>query len=1141
MANFFTNENPKKVTNTSGNYGIISDSVNPANIVDGLTERGSALGKLGSSMPSPMARLFLFTAALGEVNALEADNPCVGHVGKFDAEGNRVKTPYHDLVGELLDMLEFIFKYGDYPQFHVLRWDLAPECAKLNASCKEHVQLASALASAFSFGVLQNQPIHIFKWNEDVIGGSSPVSLVYTSANLETVLRNADLHFSGDKGKPLFTYQAVPLNERDEKFKEYLYRLLFTDFKYLPTSHPLYQLYTYIADSAYNYDPNLVTKVKSNSYAYENVKLLQSQGANVKVAVYQDEDNNQHSVQLRVSNHTVHINPSTSDYILAPTIELYKKGDPTAQTPMALTKYGVDGLTYAAGRAWNPANDLIPCALSGNINGRSLPGFGAMVKYPYLTVDDFFEEKVIEVSYGINRKKFFTGTAKGEDISFLLPLKKTFFEYFKLSDLFDGNGNYTDMLTVKYDDERETLRVTLNLPLVNKHTISFVKTYDTSDGGSYKLNCYDAAKTFDLAVFPFYRLEPATDHNVYNVMVGSTVDSVSLDFIEPGVTVNSEKASRTKKSARSPLSTEHIHVKGAFSCIEVSLASGGEEAKGLIIPMFKKVNSDAALATESFAFSIDFGTSNTHVCCVKKNVFGDKDVDSFEYGNADSQMVELHNENGPVEFASFVTALKREFVPAELGSGKVKFPMRTATYQAEGRPASLEMFFNTNIGFNYSEDISLSKNYKTNIKWDRFDLLATNRMSTFFTQMLWMMKNKSVLNDGSDTFRLVVTYPVAMRSADVRNFKTAWDNAKKAVQCDVDIRYRTESVAPYYSYLAVLDYGEPYVNMDIGGGTTDILYVNPFSGESHVFSAFFAANDLWNDGISPASLAAKANGFLTFYRDVMLDMLGDKRGEVNAVIESASSSADIISYLFANDDETHLSRALQTSPTMLQLAVIHFSALAFYMAYCLHTVEVDPPRNLSFTGMGSKYIRLISSDVEDISKIVNAIFHYAGGVLENQKLKNASVAVAFAPDPKEVTAKGALLSLNHAGAINPDVDNCFGFEDEDPGKTMHYADITPDVEEAVEQFFQKFTGLFSDSKFIDVLSDIGYKVSKDVVEKLRHYAVPSFRQMKDLSSAGQDATDKLKEPMFFWPLKNSLYIIGKELAVQAKNDMKAHS
>ena len=70
-SNFFTNENPEKAKNSSGSYGIISSSIEPTHINDGLTERGAGLGKLGSSMPSPMARLFLFSAALREVNDLE--------------------------------------------------------------------------------------------------------------------------------------------------------------------------------------------------------------------------------------------------------------------------------------------------------------------------------------------------------------------------------------------------------------------------------------------------------------------------------------------------------------------------------------------------------------------------------------------------------------------------------------------------------------------------------------------------------------------------------------------------------------------------------------------------------------------------------------------------------------------------------------------------------------------------------------------------------------------------------------------------------------------------------------------------------------------------------------------------------------
>lgn len=1127
VSNFFTNENPDKATNSSGNYGIINDAIDPTHISDGLTERGAGLGKLGSSMPSPMARLFLFSAALREVNNIEGQNTGEGHIGKPNDDGKLEPTPYHDLVGEMLDMLEFLFKYGDEPDFHVQRWDLGIECEALeNSNVKAHRNLASALRSAFEFGVLKGQPIYLFKWKDKIVGGSSPISLVYTSANLRTAL--GKLQFTGDAGNLLFADQAVPLHKRDKAFKEYLYRLRYTDLPNASDGTPLSQLSKYIQDSASNYDVVTDEKVKQTPSDYKNVKNLQTQGSNVKVS----------GVQLRVSDHTIVIDPSTSDYILKPTVDSYQKGKTDTKVPLVLTKHGDDELIYAAGRKWNTESDKIDAILPMDIYDRHLPGFGQQVKYPFLTVKDFFEDKVIEVSYEINKAKFFTGCSR--EISFLLPLKKVIFEYFSIKDLFDEYGNYTEMLSVEHDDTRNKLTIKLNLPLVNGKKICLHKTYDTSDNSSEKIDCYDGSKTFDFAVFPFYRLTPDTKHNVYNVMVGSTTDGVELKFYEPSSPVNERQVStvskhRTFKGKNSPLATDHIRVNGAFSLIEVSLPDAERDVHALVIPIFKNVNSNPALSTHEFTFSIDFGTTNTHVSYVRVQPgapFGHKQVQPFNYGEEDSQMVMLNNKKGTQEFGAFATAIKRELVPMLFGEA-IKFPMRTATYQVSGNPNGLEMFFNTNIGFNYGEDISRSSDYKTNIKWDRFDGNANERMSTFFAQMLWMMKNKSVLNDGSDSFKLVVTYPISMRPNDLNNFKTAWNNAKQEVQCNVDIRYRTESVAPYYSYLADLEYGEPYANMDIGGGTTDILYVNPFSGEANVFSAFFAANDLWNDGIDKVNRASKANGFVKYYNSVQAKMLGDKRADVEAVVNTASSSADIISYLFANDNWTKLSNTIRRSPKMMQLPVIHFSALAFYMAYALHMAEVEIPRNLSFTGMGSKYIKLLSSAESDISRLVNAIFHYAGDVLNNSNLQGASVRVSFAPNPKEVTATGALISLNYPKAINPSEDTYFGFEEEDPGKTMRYQEITAHVQDSVVRLFRKFTDMFQNEEILDVLSDLGYSVDGEITSKLSRYATQSLRQMKDSSAEGQKPTDKLKEPMFFWPLKNSLYIIGKELSESA--------
>ena len=1120
---FFTNESPSMVNNSSGSYGVINvgSPLHTPNIIDGLVGHGSSLGKLGSSMPSPVARMFLFSAALREVNDTESKNTGIGHEGKLNATGKLETTPYHDLVGEMLDMLEFIFKYGDEYDFHVLTWDLNKECDNLSQTGREeHKRLAEALQSAFSYGPLANfKKVFIFKWKDDVIGGTSPISLVYTSANLHQMIAQKGYQFTGNKGNVLFTESPLPLHQRAESFREYLYRLRLQKGFSASADSPRSALDTYITDSAANYDQDLGDKVNANPGQWDGFKVLTSQGVQVDVD----------GVLLRVTDQT--FDPTTSDYVMAPTTSIYQRGNVQAKVPLALTKEGVAGLVYAAGRPWN---DDIPAVLETNPNDRRLPGLNQ--PHPFVTVNDFLEEKIIEVSYELNGTCFYTGTDAQHPTHFLLPLKQLFFEYFTVDDLVGKH-----MLAMNEDKDRKRVIVKLQIPLVNGKQITFYRDYDTSDGSSEKVDCYDSQNTFDFAVFPFYRLQNSSD-NVYHVMLGTTVDGMEMKFYEPkpvGLSQSYEVAStlthRTRKGPDSQLSTDHIRVSDAFSYAEISLPqSGGAGVHALVIPLFTRVDADPARAKNHFTFGIDFGTTNTYVAYAnEKPPFGNDNIQPFSYtADGDPQMVTFNSKSsGAAEFAAFITAVKREFVPDAIGDSKIKFPMRTATYQAEGSPSSLELFNNTNIGFNYGEDISKSANYKTNIKWDRFDSLALDRIRTFFVQTLWMMKNKAVLNQGSTHFDLVVTYPLSMRPNDYQNFMDAWNQAKGDVKCAVNIRYRTESIAPYYSYLADLQYGEPYINIDIGGGTTDILYVDPINNEALVFSAFFAANDLWNDGIDPACLPAKANGFVSLYKSQRMPKLGDRQSEVQAVIENAKSSADIINYLFTNDRWTHLSDTIRSSPSMMQLPVVHFASVVFYTAYALHMAEVDIPRTLTFTGMGSKYVRLISAADSDIAGIVNAVFHYCGKIFKNTKLQNSSIVVSFnQKNPKEVTANGALMSINYSRPISPVDNTVFGYEEEDPSETLKYQQISSEIEASVIKMFGKFVDLFNDNEFINVLGNLDLDVDKKVTDKLSRYAFPSLRQQKDNSTTGQRPNAPLKEPMFFWPLKNALYVIGKELA-----------
>ena len=142
-----------------------------------------------------------------------------------------------------------------------------------------------------------------------------------------------------------------------------------------------------------------------------------------------------------------------------------------------------------------------------------------MTQYPYLTTEDFLEDKIVEVSYNINSDKFITGCSK--PTTYLLPLKKLFFQFFTIEDLKKKN-----MLSLTYDNDREKVVVRLTIPLVNDNSITLYKDYTEND----KVDCYDGATSLDFAVFPFYRLQPDLASNVYNVMLGYTLPNVNLSF-----------------------------------------------------------------------------------------------------------------------------------------------------------------------------------------------------------------------------------------------------------------------------------------------------------------------------------------------------------------------------------------------------------------------------------------------------------------------------------------------------------------------------------------------------------------------------------------------------------------------------------
>lgn len=1130
--------------NSTGHYGFVQNEINASKIDDGLMDSGDILNKMGTSIPTPYARLYLFDSAFRQVNTYHSDEELkeVAHEGVYDNEEKIVATAYHHLVSECLDMLEFIFKYGNEKKFGVIEWDVQTECNKIQQfGTSAQKELAEALYDAYNNTVLGSfSKIYLFTWDGVIVGGTSPITLVFTSPNVRRQFNQKGLTgtFKGEEGNILFDqYHATPLHKRSENFRKFIYTYWLAELSKVKEIKNT-SLFTYIKNSKASYDKHIVVDKANPSLT--DVVPLESTAGIIKTA----------NVNLYCSRNV--FNPQTCDYIIKPKVNIYKQeivnGAPcTVEAPAVLTENGIDGFRYAP-RPWNKTGDTIPAKLEKYLSKRELPG--TTFKYPYLTVDDFLSEKLIEVSYNIRKDKFYTGSAS--NVKFLMPLKKEFFKFFTIDDI-------DKMIKISQDKETENVTVDISVP-VSGGTIKLSKIYTEND----RVDCYDATHTFDLAIFPSYQV-PVTnnqDFNVYNVMLGSTLQDLKIKFYrfldlsndEQSQCLNNVKDEKRTNDPSDRFETRHINIPSSFDLIEICVNHDNESFHGLIIPRFKQIPS----VTQKFTFCVDFGTTNTQVSYVRRAINSNAviniaQIKSFDISEEDAQIMLLNDDKGFGFFLKFKTFLQREFVPSIIGqSCDVSYPMRTTSWEINTRVATLKMFENMNIGFNYDKELSVNDSlpgqYKTNIKWAVNDVLARDRMREYFKQLLWMMKSKSALNGGGVDFEVIATYPQSMRVMEASVFKQSWKTAAQQLKTNVEPKFELESVAPYYSFLSELSYGKPYMNLDIGGGTTDILHVRPIPGKNDqtaVFSAIFAANDIWGDGCNDAS-TPKENGFVTFYEmSPERESLSDaKKLELTSVCQNASSSADIMSYLFSHDNDvdapTHISQAIQGSVEMMRIPIVHFTSLMYYVAFVLDLAELKIPKAITFTGMGSKYIKLISDDEVALGQVISKIFSFYGQQVNNSELLNANIEIKFAPEPKLVTASGGLImnSRPKSQRLVPDNCLCHGYDSEEYGHSIYYRDIQDSKSKVIAEF-KKFTNIFKYQPVIDAYAKLGHPITSNIDSELVEIAESSFDLMINQNSDPGIKDFPVEDPMFFWPLKDTLYQLGKICAgkaIQRKKD-----
>ena len=188
-------------------------------------------------------------------------------------------------------------------------------------------------------------------------------------------------------------------------------------------------------------------------------------------------------------------------------------------------------------------------------------------------------------------------------------------------------------------------------------------------------------------------------------------------------------------------------------------------AKGIIMPLFVRKK----LGTEQMVFCVDFGTTNTHIAYAKEGE-APKDL-SFGWNN-DRQVISLFDEGWPF----YKIPRMREFAPVAIGGDgnddeTPKFPIRSTVCVSKDWLNSTNarvcnIFANANIGFYYLNEMETdrAKNaYRTNIKWAS-DPKSILMKGTYFEEIMWLLKNKAVMDNCSLDFKFYFTYPQSMNN-----------------------------------------------------------------------------------------------------------------------------------------------------------------------------------------------------------------------------------------------------------------------------------------------------------------------------------------------------------------------------------------
>jgi hypothetical protein len=1103
-----------------------STPINSA-LISSINTNGGDGKKLPTSIPSPFARIDLVRTAFN----------VVGNSGQLDGvekNGKATGSDNHKLISDALDIGQILFNYEKYKQdLTLVAWDKKTSLNKLLNGNEAQKHLGKTLdlflkqdSSQYNFDKLDK--IYILKYKYKIIGGTSPRTLFFAAPGVKEI----DIKFGNDI---MLDNGLHPLYKRDKEYVKYLYSISKTaNFNsYFP------EFNSYLISS--------LAKLSQIDPSFYNELMTLNPGQYLDSLQNVVFNGNAGQPLEAISGF------SLKQHVLDP-VKIQDNSDLVITTnkaikglkPLVLPVEPLNLRYIYTFDVWNPAT-LVPVEDKRKLEDRTLPE--QAYKYPYLTMNDFLTDSIIKLPYDIDKDKFFT---VGEN-KYLLPLTKKFFDYFNVEDIKDGNF-------IQFNARAgNCLEVVLNIP-IKRGTIQYTKIYYPNHNTDPKKGTI-IEKSFAFSIFPFVYSDQTDISYSLGLADVSPQNGNKLDVEVINTKDSNENINKVQKQrSESPYITSQTIIQESFDTVAIKY----NDSVNYLIPNWPKYR---GVGGDDYQFAIDFGTTNSHI---EYKIEGQGSEKAFDISKNDGQIAFLMPDNTPRRSEAIRVVLdgeshlKQEVVSKSFGKDELRnAPFRTCLVQNKevnyDKPTFV--FADANAGFDY-EKVAIRKYLKafTDLKWANNQTDSNRRLSLYIEELLMLCKNKVLINDGNlINTKVTWFYPVSMSSSHLSRLRKIWkDNFKSVFGSDVNLENLInfpESIAPFYYYKVkggIKAMAKPSVSIDIGGGTSDIMIYA--DGEPKLISSFkFAGNAIFGDGFNGS---INSNGFVQKYYPKFKEILiqNDLKPELEILeklYNDNQSSQDIINYFFSLHENKNIkdkqlknldfSEKLANDSDFKIIFLLFYSSIVYHIAELMKIKGLESPRNIVFSGTGSKTLQIIDQDTSkygSLKRLFEAIFNNVYN--EN----DSNISLSASESPKEVTCKGGfyigkdLEDLNHTELVEISVGNSDDLTVQSISKvtesTVKYKDLTKTyvggVIKNVEDFYTLFNKLMAEQNFKDSfdVSNKSAKIFNDNKSKdLLDYELQGIDKLKS------DTVDEepLGETLFFFPL------IGKlnELAYEIEN------